>query len=378
VRGDKRPVYKHKFGMKPKTKPQKKNKPKAKKREVQPMKGMVVVEKPRASRPRVLSKSDGKTLIMHKELMIDLQAANDTFNVDTFILNPAREEVFNWLSTIAHGWEYYRFHKVKVRFVPRAPTTSIGDVSIFYEPNAAHGVPTTIQDVAGFEKSVSGHVSSKLEMTIPSHMLNKEVDEKPVKTSFSQTVGVGSRLEDSGKIYVISEVSGFPTAAPGLNNLGRLWLEYAVELSSPTSESDDPGGEMALSGDQANFASVSQTLYGTSKGMEWKYVLGIFNGPIMDRAGLYMYYIKVTILGGGSITGWNISLKNYGHTSLDAASWVRVMTTTTGVTGTALVFANLASPSDVVDFDITDTGTITGVGSFLYCARAPVGSISPA
>lgn len=161
--------------------------------------------------------------IIHREYVADVNPSATTFSVVRYALNPGVAATFPWLSTQATGWEQYRFNHLKFEFITRSATSSTGVVILSPEYDASDVAPTTETQAMNVMDSVSDAIwkDSCVDLSVEAmYPLG------PRKFIRSSRIAGDIRNFDSGALHVCTVVGA---AA----NLGKLWVDYDVELFIP-------------------------------------------------------------------------------------------------------------------------------------------------
>nr|WRQ65146.1 structural protein [Tolivirales sp. gcode 6] len=173
------------------------------------------------------SSGTGCTVINHREL-VEQVTSQTSFNVAQKRINPAHAASFPWLSGIASKYEKYRFRKLKFQLIPHAPTTASGTLGMYidYDPSDRSAPSAT-----SFFSNANA-VTSQI-------WLDTTAVAKPQQMQlFCQEDVTITDLEikwfDFARIF-------FYMQSPGSNGAQTAWLfvEYEIELYTPTSSEDD-------------------------------------------------------------------------------------------------------------------------------------------
>lgn len=144
--------------------------------------------------------------------------------------NPGDGRTFPWLNTIATRFERYKFTKLKFHYKPIVSTFSNGGVALcpIYDP--ADPIPSDRSALLNAEGTVRGAIYHELTLVIPQTRMRKN-DTMFVRETHESLADVNElRLSDLGFLAVsLTDVS--LTALQ--NNVGEVYVEYTVELSSP-------------------------------------------------------------------------------------------------------------------------------------------------
>lgn len=207
----------------------------------------VAYSSPTLNTPPKVTSSMKMSRIVHRELVTTI-TGNTTFGTQDFSLNPGLVATFPWLSTVAPSYEQYCFKKLRFHYITRCATSYVGSVLLAPDYDALDAAPTTeviCAMMAGAKEDVPWR-DIIIDFT-PSDMF-------PLgPRKFIRTQAVSSsdlKTYDAGQLFVGK------AGCADTSNIGKLWVEYDVELhipQSPSTGSVVPIGAMAiynLSGDQ--------------------------------------------------------------------------------------------------------------------------------
>jgi hypothetical protein len=177
----------------------------------------------RTSTPKMFN---GKRMIRvnHRELVQTISGST-TFDVTALPLNPGIASTFPWLSSIAGSFEQYRFNKLRFHYVTRAPSTYIGSILMAPEYDALDSSPASeivasqmdgaVEDSPWKEQYLDFSVQDMFPMGPRKYVRTGTISSSDLKTY------------DAGTAFICA-VSCADTSA-----IGKLWVEYDVELHIP-------------------------------------------------------------------------------------------------------------------------------------------------
>lgn len=159
------------------------------------------------------------TVIKHREYL-RLVTSSLTQSIVAVDVNPGMQSCFNWLSTIARGFEKYKFHKLTFTYVSASSTTEKGRVALSFQYDPSARTPQTRTDFFNVTPNVE-------EAPWEDIILNVQ---PPSNWLFTRKAGSTGTLNtyDAGKLLVMSALNANSTT-----QLGELFVEYEVELSRP-------------------------------------------------------------------------------------------------------------------------------------------------
>lgn len=201
----------------------------------------------RTAAPRFVEKK-GKIIVCHAELIGTL-TGTEAFTTRTYSLNAGLASVFLWLSNVALNYESYRFRKLHIKFLPATSSTTNGSVYLSVDYDAEDPAPYSEQQIANYSDTVSNVPWKPMTYKCRASDLSKR--KSYFTRSDTQAVPSDLGLYDTGNL-IIATVGN--TGAP---TLGKIWLDYEVELMTPdfviTGAGRSIAGKFAASD---NFATV--------------------------------------------------------------------------------------------------------------------------
>lgn len=185
----------------------------------------------RRSAPKI-RQSKGVIRIMHKELLFTVKNTT-TLNVqNTFAAGQSMYQVnagaaitFPWLSTIASQYDYYRFKRLRLVYVPMCSTTETGRVMLGYDPDSTDAVPTDRQGLSSYSCSAesSAWATSSLDCKLSD----------VAKWYYNDNSSVGSASSSYGALIDQGQVFAATWGGAGTNSIGEVYVLYDVELKDP-------------------------------------------------------------------------------------------------------------------------------------------------
>jgi len=167
-------------------------------------------------------------IVCHREYLGDI-TGTAAFANQLFPLNPGISKTFPWLSTIASGYQEYKFHGLVFEF--RSGVTDFvtngtpGYVVMATNYNADVPIYSTKQQMENSEYAVSVKPTDNL-----MHMVECDPIQTVVPQAYVRTGGVPAgqdlRLYDQGNFQ-------FATISNPVQNIGELWVTYCVEFFKP-------------------------------------------------------------------------------------------------------------------------------------------------
>jgi len=184
----------------------------------------VAFSSPTLNRPPKINTSAKCSRIVHRELVANI-SGNQTYGVVSFALNPGLPATFPWLSTVASSYEQYTFRSLRFHYVTRCATSYTGSVLLSPEYDALDSAPTSEIIQAMMAGSVEDVPWRDQVLTFsPQDMFPMG----PRKFTRSSAVASSDlKTYDVGQLFV--GLAGCTDA----NTIGKLWVEYDVELYIP-------------------------------------------------------------------------------------------------------------------------------------------------
>lgn len=188
---------------------------------------VAIARQMKVSQPKVVT-TPKCSKISHRELVSTI-SGNTTYAVTSFALNPGISATFPWLSSVANSYEQYRFLRLRFIYVPRCATSYAGSVLLSPEYDALDSAPTSEASQAmmlGTEENVPW-VEQMIDLSVPD-MFSLGSRKFTRSTSVSNS---DLKTYDAGQLFV-----GRASCAD-TNAIGKLWVEYDVELYVPQNPS---------------------------------------------------------------------------------------------------------------------------------------------
>lgn len=169
--------------------------------------------------------------VMHREYIFNVESSS-TFNTWTFPLQPGDPVTFPWLARMANLYERYKMRRCTFGYEPCCASTAIGSVVLAFDYDAEDSAPSSFLDATSIEAAVHGQVWAPLA---------NQVDPNRVHGSFAklytrngQIEGTDLKTYDGGALILgVSDCSGDGDL------IGRLFVDYVIELHTPQGAGDD-------------------------------------------------------------------------------------------------------------------------------------------
>jgi hypothetical protein len=177
-------------------------------------------------RAKVTNKGRGSTNIKHRELVTSLVLGQTTFSlVSNLPINPGIAALFPWLSVQASQWQEYRFRRVMFEWVPIAPTTTQGDVTLAVDYEASNPPPTTEVQMSDLHGSVTDSTWKPIRLSCNVKDMYALGPRKYVRSS---VVNGDIKTFDSGNFFLAVENFSASNVTAG-----KLYVTYDVDLFIP-------------------------------------------------------------------------------------------------------------------------------------------------
>lgn len=174
----------------------------------------------RVGQPKMRNNRRG-VVITHSEMLNTLisSASANTFKVVNFTVNPAKADVFPWLSSIATSYDKYRMRKLRLTLNTVQSTNVAGKYGLGYDPDSTDDMPVDRSEVYAMYKHMESPVWQSISMDVP--VSGKEL--------YCNTHAVAdSKLVDDGMIILFSDLLSNTSV-----QLADVIVEYEVELLDP-------------------------------------------------------------------------------------------------------------------------------------------------
>lgn len=218
-----------------------------------------VAKTQRASLPRMQSKN-GIVTISRKEMVGTV--SNGTVTTG-FYLTPQSQTIpgydasitcgimFPWGSVVGSAYEKYRFKRLSVELISAQPSTAAGRVYVGFDPDYSDNVPVSKARLMGLACSVDASVWETVRLSIPPSVMNSSIEWRFCSPD--------TRTAESEPRTAFAGFFVFGIDSPTANCIWDLWVDYEVDLMTPTSENLGPAYAQT---DVAGSVIVASTLPG--------------------------------------------------------------------------------------------------------------------
>jgi hypothetical protein len=177
-------------------------------------------------RAKVSTKGRSGTNIKHRELVTSLIQGQTAFTlVSNLPINPGMAQLFPWLSVQAAQWQEYRFRRLMFEWVPIAPTSTQGDITLAVDYEASNPPPTTEVQMSDLHGAVTDSTWKPIRLGCNVKDMYALGPRKYVRSS---VVNGDIKTFDSGNFYLAVE-----NFSAGNVTAGKLYVTYDVDLFIP-------------------------------------------------------------------------------------------------------------------------------------------------
>lgn len=165
----------------------------------------------------------GKVILCHSELVGDI-VGTDLFTVSSYNINAGLSSLFLWLSNIAANYESYKFKNLKFRYIPACSTNNNGNIYLSVDFDPTDPIPST-------ERQLSNYQDTKFCPPWKSETYDCKLNNLQKRSSYFVRLGP----IESGENVSFFDTGNLIVATVGCSpiTLGKLWVDYEVEFSTP-------------------------------------------------------------------------------------------------------------------------------------------------
>jgi len=345
----------------------------------------VSVKKPRLG-------GSGRLNVTHAEFLSDVTTDvgyKGGFNVMQVSINPGLAKVFPWLSNIARNFQEYQFKKLTFYFVSECSSSTAGQFAITASYDPSLPAPSLESDFSNYEGMITDNVWKNVTFDVSPKGMNSQLHYY-VRGSNPNTVikNEDIKLLDCANVYLAY------TNAAAATSLGKVWVEYSVDLLRPFSNT---GYQQTINTNSFNiFAGSSSKLlpFGSTSTMlssiSGKFTSGNWSNFCSTNTwialeGVGSKFIKTGIVGGTVTSGLNIVLYQYtpsvnddgniGFSEVVSDPLELMNLADTGLSGGTIPgFTNLSTSANIVSSTAVANSGATG-GTVSYALNIPSGCV---
>jgi hypothetical protein len=172
-----------------------------------------------------ISRNSKSFRVAHRELVLASIPGSTAFSVQSVLaLNPGLASTFPWLAPQAGQWEQYIVHALRAIYVPLAPTSTQGTLTISPDYDASDPTPTTEVQLSDNFDTVEDSCWQDIVCVLDVAAMMASGPRKYVRPC---AIAGDIKTFDIGKIFVASNNE------TGTSAIGKLWLEYDFEFFVP-------------------------------------------------------------------------------------------------------------------------------------------------
>jgi len=150
------------------------------------------------------------------------------FAATRYRVNPGLAASFPWLAVEAAKWEQYRFHKLRYRYVTRTSTATVGSVILSPEYSVNDPAPITEAQASNTADAAEDAVWKEVSCVLDPVAMFPSGQRKLVRHG---NVPGDLNLYDVAAFYLCT------VEETGTDAIGKLWVDYDVELFVPQNSS---------------------------------------------------------------------------------------------------------------------------------------------
>lgn len=261
-------------------------------------------------------------VITHSEYFVTLSSAV-TEAFAGYLINPCNTNLFPWLSGIAGSWERYRFRSLVFKYKTTCSTTFAGDMGMAIDFDAKDSLPTEFGAFSSHEGAVTGNYYGNLDC----HAIIKNFDKQNRGWYLTSE---SARTAELAQFYG-GMFETYTSAATAATPVGKLYVEYTIELNNPQPKDINGLTTMAL---------LDDLTINTALGLVGNYVAQAGATTVVGNEA------EVTTSGIKFLKGGNYDVNVQALTVTDAATIANSLTSTNGTVTT--IFDVHDTTSDVI------------------------------
>lgn len=173
--------------------------------------------------------SRGNITITHKELVSEVAmlasgalGTSPTYPTgqSAYTLSPLNATLFPWLSQIAANYDYFKFNRVRLVYVPLCSTATSGRVMLGFDPDGTDAIPYDRSGLSSYKCSVDASAwgVTKLDCALPTNQPWYQTNEVTYDASYSTS--------SQGQCF-------WSTWGGAAGTVGELYVLYEVVLKDP-------------------------------------------------------------------------------------------------------------------------------------------------
>lgn len=150
-------------------------------------------------------------------------ALNVKMNVNSLMQTGAQR-----LASFMDLYDEFKFIQMRLRWEPALPSTTTGQIAMYYDPDPSAETPAKFQDVSGNKFLQVGHIAKRRTMNVPKSVLNR--------ARYNWFTRKSNGVDGTQGCFILAASAGTVPHAVGKVTLGSLWLDYTILVRAPTSK----------------------------------------------------------------------------------------------------------------------------------------------
>lgn len=132
------------------------------------------------------------------------------------------------LASFLDLYDEFRFTRLRFRWEPALPSTTTGQIAMYYDPDPQAETPSNFVDVSGNKYLSVSHVARSRRLVVPPQALRQ--------ARYNWFTRKSCGCDGTQGCLVLAISAGTVPHAQGRVTLGSLWLDYDVTVRAPTSK----------------------------------------------------------------------------------------------------------------------------------------------
>lgn len=278
-------------------------------------------------------------VVKHREYIAEVPGAT-AWTVTSYVIQPALQTLFVWLSNLAGNFEKYRIRKLHFLYETECATTQAGSVVFAVDPDALDAAPASKQDALAYQQHMRSAPWQPFRLPVDINSLQKDLY---YTRSGAVPSGADAKTYDAGVLHVGVQNSSGST--------GELHVEYEIELHTPQPNVTPVSAKKtATTGLDADSLVGTDAAYTTGSNVGWSITDASTLTCTVAGGYLVSIFLTGTVMVGTSLTVGSLS------TATVVTSNCRVDTAGTNASAYAVVQAQVGQ---TLVFAITSATTIT-------------------
>lgn len=172
-----------------------------------------------------------------REFIRDVVSTGAAFVSTHTLLRPTDTGLFSWLAAIAKKFEEYKFSTLKFTYEPQVPSSTAGQVGLYFDGDPTHAAPATWNSFINTGANSHGSVWSPQQLNVPRWLFASRASYY-TRNEF-EDVNRGSPIDSKlDPLEYFAGLFGYVTEGAAALTLGKLYLEYTLTLKTQNVEGD--------------------------------------------------------------------------------------------------------------------------------------------